>query len=142
MAEREKKLALFETTCVVFWLLLDGFWLMQWHFLTYFSSAIAVIAGICIFFYVEKRVVPILIACADSSWLVMNILWAVGDLPDPDIVWCLTLSKIFFGLAVLFFVIAFFKSEAKTRTVNLLLRRLRLLRWFQKWAKKDLQPTA
>lgn len=129
MENREKKLAFWETTCVVFWLLLDGFWLMQWHWATYFASAAAAVAGICIFFFIEKRAVAFLIACADSSWLAMNILWAVGDLPDPDIIWCLVSSKVFFGLSVLFFISAFFKSEAKNRAVNLLLRRFRLLRW-------------
>ena len=128
MGDREKKLAFFETTCVVFWILLDGFWLMQWEFVTYFTSTLAIAAAIPIFFYLEKKTIAYLVCCADSCWLIMNILWAMGDFPDPDIEWCLTASKVLFGVAMLFFVIAFFISETKRVVLNLLLRRLRILR--------------
>ena len=80
MTGESKTFAALELLCVFFWFLLDGFWLMEWHHLTYGFSALAVGTAIAMFFFIARQLPVVLIACADFSWLLTNILWAIGDL--------------------------------------------------------------
>jgi len=128
--QSQKTYTILEILCVLFWFLLDGFWLMEWKFLTYIFSVIAMVTAFVMFRFIKKERVLVLVACADTSWLILNILWAIGDL--SKIPQALGGAKIFFAIGVIFCFIAFCFSEAGERLQFLILSRLRILKFFQR----------
>jgi hypothetical protein len=124
-----KRYTILELVCVLFWFLLDGFWLLEWKFLTYGFSVLALATAVWMFRYIKKEKTVILIACADSSWLLLNVLWAVGDLSqiEPAII----IAKALFLVGGLFCLAAFLATEARKRLHVLILSRLRILRFFE-----------
>jgi hypothetical protein len=119
-----------ELLCVFFWFLLDGFWLLEWKFLTYAFSVVAIVTAFLMFWFIKKERVIVLVACADTCWLILNILWAVGDL--SKIPQALLTAKIFFVIGGIFCFAAFCVSEARERLHFLVLSRLRILKFFQR----------
>lgn len=119
-----------EILCVFFWFLLDGFWLLEWKHLTYVFSVIAIITAALMFWFIKKERVIVMVACADTCWLILNVFWAVGDL--SKIPQALLTAKIFFGIGGLFCLVAFLVSEARLRLHFLILSRLRILKFFQR----------
>jgi hypothetical protein len=119
-----------EILCVFFWFLLDGFWLLEWKYLTYAFSVIAVATAFLMFRFIKKERVIVLVACADTSWLILNILWAIGDL--SKIQQALFAAKILFLVGGIFCLIAFCASEASKRLHILVLSRLRILKFFER----------
>jgi hypothetical protein len=119
-----------EILCVLFWFLLDGFWLMEWKFLTYGFSVIAMATALLMFRYIKRERVLVLIACADTSWLLLNILWAVGDL--SKIHHALVAAKMLFVVGAMFCFLAFCATESSKRIHLLILSRLRILKFFQR----------
>ena len=109
------------------------------HWVTYLHGIAWLLAALIVWFivpaswregYVVTAVVIILVACADTCWLILNILWAVGDL--SKIPQALLTAKIFFAIGGLFCFIAFCLSEAGERLQFLILSRLRILKFFQR----------
>ena len=129
-----------EIICVFFWFLLDGFWLMEWKFPTYLFSALAIGIAIWMFGCIKRDRVVILVASADFSWLLLNVLWAVGDLSkiDPAI----TAAKWLFLLGGILCFIAFVISDSHKRVHTLALSRLRVLKYFQRPADSPYCETA
>lgn len=125
MKEAEK-LAVLEILCVFFWFLFDGFWLMEWMRLTYAGSLISFSLDMAIFFYLEREILAILIAVVDTFWLLMNIFWIVADFSKLD--WALEAAKISFWIGTFIFIIAFVISASGRQFVQLVLRRLRVLK--------------
>jgi hypothetical protein len=119
-----------EILCVFVWFLLDGFWLLEWKYLTYAFSVIAVATALLMFRFIKKERVIVLVACADTSWLILNILWAIGDL--SKIQQALFAAKILFLIGGIFCFIAFCASEASKRLHVLVLSRLRILKFFER----------
>jgi len=119
-----------EILCVFFWFLLDGFWLMEWKLLTYGFSVIAMATALLMFQYIKRERVLVLIACADTSWLLLNILWAIGDL--SKIHGALLAAKTLFLVGGLFCFMAFCATESSKRIHLLILSRLRILKFFQR----------
>jgi hypothetical protein len=119
-----------EILCVFFWFLLDGFWLMEWKWLTYGFSVAAVATACLMFCFIKRERVVVLIACADTSWLLLNILWAVGDL--SKVPQALLAAKWLFLVAGIFCLVAFLATEAQRRLQVLILSRLRILKFFQR----------
>ncbi|MDO8496709.1 MAG: hypothetical protein Q7S43_04660 [bacterium] len=124
--EKAEKLAVLEILCVFFWFLFDGFWLMEWMWLTYAGSLISFLLAVAIFFYLEREIVAMLIAIVDTFWLLMNIFWIVADFSKLD--WALEAAKISFLIGTSVFVLAFIISASGKKFVQLLLRRLRVLK--------------
>ena len=122
-----------EIICVFFWFLLDGFWLMEWRIPTYLFSALAIAIAIWMFPYIKRNRVVILVACADFCWLVLNVLWAVGDMSKIEP--ALTAAKWLFLLGGLFCFAAFVLSDSHKRVHTLALSRLRVLKYFQRPAE-------
>lgn len=123
---REKKLTILETICAFFWLSFDGFWLMEWSVATYSCSLIAFGLAFIIFFYLEKGVVPFMIALVDTLWLLMNVFWIVNDFEHSE--FAKELARICFWSSMFVFSIAFVFSSKKT--IELLLRRFRAFKIF------------
>ena len=113
-----------------FWFLLDGFWLLEWKFLTYLFSVIAIATAFLMFRFIKKERVIVLVACADTSWLLLNVLWAVGDLSQVQ--QALIAAKILFLVGGLFCLCAFWSSESSKRLHVLILSRMRILKFFQR----------
>ena len=124
-----------EIICVFFWFLLDGFWLMEWKFLTYLFSALAIGIAVWMFGCIKRDRVVVLVACADFSWLLLNVLWAVGDLSKIDP--ALTAAKWLFLLGGLLCFFAFVVSDSHKRVHTLALSRLRVLKYFQRSAEAE-----
>lgn len=118
-----------EIICVFFWFLLDGFWLMEWKYLTYGFSVLALATAVAMFRFIKCEKVIVLIACADTTWLLLNVLWAVGDL--SEIQTSIIAAKSLFLVGTLFCVLAFFAAEARKRIHLLILSRLRILKFFE-----------
>jgi hypothetical protein len=125
-----KTYTVLEILCVFFWFLLDGFWLMEWKLLTYIFSGIAIATALLMFRFIKHERVLVLIACADTSWLFLNILWAIGDL--SKIQPALTAAKALFLVGGLFCLLAFCATESRKRLHFLILSRLRILKFFQR----------
>lgn len=128
MDTREKRLEALETTTVVFWFLFDGFWLLKWQLPTVVFTLVTWVFAAAIFAYVERKAVPMLVCAADTAWLLTNSFWAFGDMPKPEVEWCLTTAKVFFVLGCVLFTVAFLKSGFKKAAFDLLLRRFRIMR--------------
>lgn len=130
MNDRSKTYVMLEILCVFFWFLLDGFWLLEWKILTYGFSVIAIITAILMFFYIKRERVVVLIACADTTWLLLNILWAVGDLSHIE--GAINTARILFFMGGLLCFIAFLSADVSKRMYVLVLSRLRILKFFER----------
>lgn len=117
-----------EILCVFCWFVLDGFWLLNWIVPTYVFSAFSILVALAMFRFVKRERMIVLIACADSSWLLMNILWAIGDLSHVSV--ALTAAKSFFWIGFAICGVAFGSSSHGKRFSALVLSRLRILKYF------------
>ena len=85
----------------------------------------------CLMFrFIKRERVIVLIACADTSWLLLNILWAIGDLSKVH--HALLVAKSLFLVGGLFCFWAYCATESSRRLHVLVLSRLRILKFFQK----------
>lgn len=125
-----KTYTVLEILCVFFWFLLDGFWLMEWKVLTYLFSVIAIGTALLMFRFIRHEKVIVLIACADTSWLILNVLWAIGDLSKVHP--ALVAAKALFLVGGFFCFLAFCATEARKRLHVLILSRLRILKFFER----------
>jgi hypothetical protein len=119
-----------EILCVFFWFLLDGFWLLEWKYLTYGFSVIALATAALMFRFIKRERVIVLIACADTSWLLLNVLWALGDMSKLQ--QAIVAAKILFIVGGLLCFVAFWVSESHKRLHVLVLSRMRILKFFQR----------
>ncbi|HEY4489901.1 MAG TPA: hypothetical protein VJC12_01435 [Candidatus Paceibacterota bacterium] len=119
-----------EILCVFFWFVFDGFWLLEWKALTYIFCALSLLMAVAMFFYIKREKALVLIALADSSWLACNITWALGDL--SQIQTAVSAAKVLFLLGIMFFLGAFYVAEARKRISNLVLSRLRIMKFFER----------
>ena len=133
MNENESKSKVYtvlEIVCVFFWFLLDGFWLLEWKALTYGFSALALATAAAMFVFIKRERVVVLIACADTCWLLLNVLWAVGDL--SQIQQAIVAAKILFVVGGLLCFCAFWSADAHKRLHVLILSRMRILKFFER----------
>jgi hypothetical protein len=127
---QEKTYTTLELLCVFFWFLLDGFWLLEWKATAYGFSVLSVAAAIGMFCFIKRDRAMILVACADTCWLLCNITWAVGDL--SHIKPALTAAKWMFGVGFLLCCTAFAVTEHGQRLKTLVLSRLRIMKFFER----------
>ena len=123
---KSKELILWEALCVVFWLLLDGFWLLEWKFLTYSAAFGAVFSATVMFVYLEKKLITYLVACAESLWILMGIFWATAGF--YKLAWANSIAICCFVLSIVLLLTAYAKSDAKDVAQGIVMRRLRALR--------------
>ena len=126
---REQEYSTFELLCVFSWFLLDGFWLMEWKWLTYIFAVVSFAMAEMMFVCIKHERTVVLITCADVSWLLSNTLWAIGDLEKSTRF--LTVAKFSF-LIGLGFCVAAFTSSGKHRSLGIVLGRMRIIRYFLK----------
>lgn len=111
-----------EIACGLLWFILDGCWLLEWRAACYIACVFAVVAGLAVLFFTERRVLPLWVCAADSMWLSFNILWAVGDLAHDD--FNIAVAKVLFFLGGITYLTAFLIADD---TRQLVLRPLRFL---------------
>jgi len=122
----ETRLAFLEMLYSVSWFLLDICWLFKLDPATYLFSSMAVIGNLCAYNYQERKAVPLLVAGAESSWLLMNVFWIRQDLAGPE--WCLIMAKTFIALGLLQLAAALLLSSSKEKVLELLTRPFRRLK--------------
>lgn len=127
---RAKIYTIAEILCVFCWFVLDGFWLFENRFWTYVFSFPAVIAAIVMFKFIKPEACVLLVACADTCWLLFNIFWAIGDMEHLKVF--LLLSKHLFVWGLVFCGMAFYLTDARKKLSVLLLSRLRIMKFFEK----------
>lgn len=127
--QREINYTVLELLCVFCWFVLDGFWLMEWTTMTYLFSAFAILFALVMFAYIKREPVIIIIALADTSWLVCNISWAIGDLSKIHSALILAKAIFFTGLGLC--LLAFLVSGARIQLSELILSRLRIMKYFE-----------
>ncbi|HUS36078.1 MAG TPA: hypothetical protein VM680_12075 [Verrucomicrobiae bacterium] len=93
-------------------------------------SVIALATAALMFRFIKRERVIVLVACADTSWLLLNVLWALGDLSKVH--QAIIGAKILFLLGGLFCFGAFWASESHKRLHVLVLSRMRILKFFQR----------
>jgi len=118
-----------EILCVFFWFLLDGFWLLEWKLMTYAFSVFALVTAGLMFKFIKRERTIVLVACADTSWLLLNVLWAIGDLNKIPV--ALYSAKALFPVGGILCLAAFCTTEASRKLQVLILSRLRILKYFE-----------
>lgn len=104
-------LARFELVAGIAWFISDGSWLMLWRWPCYITGVLAVAAAIAVFFFQEERSLPaVLVAVADTSWLLFNIAWSFGEIAGAG--WLVEVGKYLFFLGAALFVAAFWEGGA------------------------------
>jgi hypothetical protein len=130
LVERRKEMfSAVELLCVFFWFLLDGFWLMEWRVLTYAFSILALGAAGMMFLFINRQRAVVFVTCADTSWLLCNVSWAVGDLAHVPA--AIRIAKALF-LVGLFFCACAFHSADKRGFLSLVLSRMRIISLFER----------
>src|SRR5690242_2743645 len=119
MKNQSDRYTVLELLCVFCWFVLDGFWLLELRLVTYLFSVLAVVFAVAMFFYIERNTALILVACADSSWLACNVLWAIGDL--SHVARALLLAKLMFVIGLGFCAAAYQASDPAKRLSALVL---------------------
>ena len=82
------------------------------------------------FVYIKRELIVVLIACADTSWLLCNVTWAVGDLSHLPR-WLLA-AKLFFFIGLALVLCAFCASDLRNKLSVLILSRLRIMKYLGK----------
>src|SRR3712207_1971610 len=78
------RLAMVETIGSVLWFFMDGFWMLSLPFAAKSMVAPTLAVNLLVFRYTRRSLSQFAIASAMNSWLLMNILWMLGDLEkDP-----------------------------------------------------------
>ena len=126
MTKKEERQLSAEATSVLFWFLADGFLLMEWKWLMCISFIISMFYGGLVFCYLEKSLIPVLVAITDTLWLAMGIFWAGSEVFELS--WGILTAKICFWMGVSFCVFAYLKSGANPGAALIVLRRLRVIR--------------
>jgi hypothetical protein len=127
--DRASWLVRFEVLCGVLWLLSDGSWLMEWRTMNAICGCGAIAATTAIFFLEERCLVSMLTCSAGMSWLLLSVLWAMGDLSTPKNEMLLFAAKCFFFIALAFMAGAFAAYVRKHGSLpGLLLGRVRFLK--------------
>lgn len=116
-------LARWEIICGIGWFFSDGFWLIEARYPCYAAGIVACIAAVVIFFYIEREPVPLIVCCADTSWLFFNTVWSFSDLMNwpPGT----AIAKGFFVFGILLFLAALAVGKGR-KPLDLVLRRVRL----------------
>jgi len=130
MNDSSKTYAALELSCVFFWFLFDGFWLMEWKIAAYVFCGLALTTVAMMFFFIKRELALILVACADASWLVCNVTWAIGDLSHIAEAFVAAKAAFFVGLALC--GCALLATDARKRLSALILSRIRIVRHFEK----------
>lgn len=125
---KEDRLVRLEVACGVLWLLSDGTWLMGWQVANLISGIGAIICAAVIFSHVERKPVPLLVTSASTCWLLMNVLWSVGDMAQPKIDEFILSAQVLFFTAIACMLCAFWRSDASNDVSQMILRRVRIFR--------------
>ena len=90
------------------WFLMDAAWMLQAREVSMAMILPTVISGVLLCF-IEKRKALVFINIAILCWICMNISWMFSDLFTQN--HYLIIAKTFFGLGILFIIIAVATSE-------------------------------
>lgn len=123
--EPDKKLVFCETWGSLFWFLTDACWLFEWKVALFVFALPTIAFNILVFKFIKRTWANIWVTTGMNAWVVMNILWAWGDLDNlPQLV---SWAKVFCILGVLCLLISPIKGCAEARgALGRYFRRLRM----------------
>lgn len=75
----EDKLELYDIRTMLFWLLMDGFWHLEFIWLALCFALCALAYNLATFRYIQKSFVVLSLAGAGTLWICMNITSLVSD---------------------------------------------------------------
>lgn len=123
---RDKKLELFESLGSVLWLLLDGFWMLEWSTPVAVLVIPTILCNLTTLAYVERannsRVAVLIV----NAWLLMNVFWILADMYSFSS--GLIYAKILFGLSVGLLLFGMIRNRGYRHYVFLVFYRFRRFR--------------
>jgi len=78
-ASAHHRQAIWETAATALWLLMELFWLIEWIASATFAGLLSLTGWLIAFRYVPRTVPDLAVNGAVVLWLVMNILWMLGE---------------------------------------------------------------
>lgn len=95
---RDKKLELFELLGSVLWLLLDGFWMLEWSMLVAILMIPTILCNLTTLVFVERVSSSIIAVLVVNAWLLMNVFGILEDMYSFNN--GLLYAKVIFGASV------------------------------------------
>ena len=123
---QQENAALVETFGSVLWFLMDGFWMLNLALPAKAMVLPTLVVNFLVFRYTSRSFSAYAVVAAMNSWLVMNILWMVGDLdkdPAP-----LVAARAMFGLGMVMLLLAVAKDATNPERLAKVLAHFRRLR--------------
>ena len=122
--DRRDQLALTETIGSVLWFVMDGFWMLNLALPARLMVLPTLAVNLWVFRYTKRSLGQVCVVAAMNSWLVMNILWMLGDLAkDPRPV---EAARVLFALGIVLLVLAVVRGGEGLTKVLARFRRLRI----------------
>ena len=97
------------------WFLMDSSWMLQEKEIS-LTMILPTILSAILLCYIEKRKTLIFINIAILSWICMNVSWMFSDI--MGVTSYLTIAKVFFGVGVVFILMAIITSENVSDTFS------------------------
>lgn len=97
------------------WFMMDSSWMLQEKEFSLIMILPTILSAI-ILCYIEKRRSITFINLAILSWICMNVSWMFSDILDLS--YYLTMAKVFFGVGILFILLAVMTSENVSDTFS------------------------
>jgi hypothetical protein len=102
--DQRDKLALTETIGSVLWFVMDGFWMLNLALPAKAMVLPTLVVNLLAFRFAKRSFSHMAVVAAMNSWLVMNILWMLGDLArDPRPI---AVARVMFALGIVLLVLA------------------------------------
>jgi hypothetical protein len=108
MSEQKEKHS--ENLHVVFWLIKDSFWMMEWKILATFMIVPTILMAIYILFKSKSNEMSFIPNAAVLCWILANANWMIDEFYVPGIKWC-SLIPFILGMILMFYYIFKYYSE-------------------------------
>lgn len=123
---RRDKLALTETIGSVLWFVMDGLWMLNQPLPAKAMVLPTLAVNLFVFRYTKRSFSQMAVVAAMNSWLIMNILWMLGDLDrDPKPI---AVARVMFALGIVLLALAVARDATRPDGLTNLLARFRRLR--------------
>ena len=123
---RARRLVLLETAGSLLWFLMDGCWMLGLGGPARALALPTLVAHALAFRYTERSAVELAVTGSVNCWVLMNVLWMVGDLEGRPVLLAWARAAFAAGLALL--LLAAVRAGASGELVRRTLGRFRRMR--------------